>query len=123
MEDVSVISMLFTALFTLGCLFLVMAPLFGWNSYFTVKTTTSFSPNEKEVLLTTLNEIEFEYNMDKLSKKDYVELKKQYELQVAAVMKNEAKIEETPFDQKLLDDVEKEIQQAMLQYKKNKGES
>ncbi len=123
MEDISVISMLFTALFTLGCLFLVLAPLFGWNSYFTVKTTTSFSPNEKEVLLTTLNEIEFEYNMDKLSKKDYVELKKQYELQVAAVMKNEAKIEETPFDQKLLDDVEKEIQQAMLQYKKNKGES
>jgi hypothetical protein len=123
MEDVSVISMLFTALFTLGCLFLVLAPLFGWNSYFTVKTSTSFSPNEKEGLLTTLNEIEFEYNMDKLSKKDYVELKKQYELQVAAVMKNEAKIEETPFDQKLLDDVEKEIQQAMLQYKKNKGES
>lgn len=123
MEDVSVISMLFTALFTLGCLFLVLAPLFGWNSYFTIKTTTGFSPNEKEVLLTTLNEIEFEYNMDKLSKKDYVELKKQYELQVAAVMKNEAKIEETPFDQKLLDDVEKEIQQAMLQYKKNKGES
>lgn len=123
MEDVSVISMLFTALFTLGCLFLVLAPLFGWNSYFTVKTSTSFSPNEKEVLLTTLNEIEFEYNMDKLSEKDYVELKKQYELQVAAVMKNEAKIKETPFDQKLLDDVEKEIQQAMLQYKKNKGES
>lgn len=123
MEDVSVISMLFTALFTLGCLFLVLAPLFGWNSYFTVKTSTSFSPNEKEVLLTTLNEIEFEYNMDKLSEKDYIELKKQYELQVAAVMKNEVKIEETPFDQKLLDDVEKEIQQAMLQYKKNKGES
>ncbi|MCM3665459.1 hypothetical protein M3204_13655 [Mesobacillus subterraneus] len=123
MEDFSVVSMIFTAILTLGCIFLVLVPLFGWDSYFTVKTSNSFSPNEKEVLMTTLNEIEFEYNMGKLSKKDYMELKKQYELQAAAVMKNEAGIVETSFDQKLLDDVEKEIQQAMLQYKKNKGES
>jgi hypothetical protein len=123
MEDLSVFPMIFTAILTLGCIFLVLVPLFGWDSYFTVKTSNSFTPNEKEVLFTTLNEIEFEFNMGKLSQRDYLELKKQYELQAAAVMKNEAKIEEIPLDQKLLDDVEKEIQQAMLQYKKNKGDS
>jgi hypothetical protein len=123
MEDLSVFPMIFTAILTLGCIFLVLVPLFGWDSYFTVKTSNSFTPNEKEVLFTTLNEIEFEFNMGKLSRRDYLELKKQYELQAAAVMKNEAKIEEIPLDQKLLDDVEKEIQQAMLQYKKNKGDS
>jgi hypothetical protein len=123
MEDLSVLPMIFTAILTLGCIFLVLVPLFGWDSYFTVKTSNSFTPNEKEVLFTTLNEIEFEFNMGKLSQRDYLELKKQYELQAAAVMKNEAKIEEIPLDQKLLDDVEKEIQQAMLLYKKNKGDS
>lgn len=123
MEEISIISMLFTAMLALGCLFLILAPLFQWNSYFTVKTGSTFKLNEKEVLLSTLNEIEFEHKMDKLSDKDYLELKKQYEIQIVKVMKAESRMENTLEDSDLLEEVEKEIQQAMLQHKKNKGGS
>lgn len=123
MEEISVFSMLLTAILALGCLFLILAPLFKWNSYLTIKPHSSFSPSEKAVLLTTLNEIEFEHKMGKLSEKDYLELKKQYESKVATVMKLEAELEEAPADPELLEDVEREIQEAMLQYKKAKGES
>lgn len=123
MNEISAVSMVFTAIFALGCLFLILAPIFGWSSYFTVKTNDSQAPGEKEVLLTTLNELEFEYKMDKLSKSDYLALKKQYETKVAAVMKNEAFTEKTAVDEDLLAEVEKEIQQAMLKNKKDRGES
>ena len=123
MMEISVISMILTAILTLGCLFLVLAPLFKWNSYLTVKSHSNYSPSEKAVLLTTLNEIEFEHKMGKLSEKDYLDLKKQYETKVATVMKSEAELEEAPADPDLLEDVEREIQEAMLQHKKAKGES
>jgi hypothetical protein len=123
MEEISIISMLFTAILALGCLFLVSAPLLRWDTYSAVKSHKSISDNEKAVLLTTLNEIEFEYKMDKLSKKDYLELKKQYESQVANVIKKESKQDDTEADPDLLEEVEREIQQAMLKYKKTKGES
>ena len=124
MEEISVISMIFTALLALVCLFLVLSPLFNWNSFLTVKSASNISPSEKAVLLTTLNEIEFEHNMGKLSEKDYFELKNQYESEVANVMKSEASLEEAPADPDLLEEVEREIEQAMLQYKKKpKGES
>lgn len=123
MEEISIISMLFTAILTLGCLFLISAPLLRWNAYSPGKTNKIITENEKAVLLTTLNEIEFEYKMDKLSKKDYLELKKDYESQVAHVMKKETKMDDAEADQELLEEVEREIQQAMRKYKKTKGEN
>ncbi|WP_210365892.1 hypothetical protein [Bacillus sp. REN3] len=123
MEEISVISMLVTAVLALGCLFLVLAPIFQWNSLLTVKSHSNYAPSEKEVLLTTLNELEFEYKMEKLSTKDYIALKKQYEAQVAAVMKNEAEPEKAKIDEDLLAEVEREIQQAMQQHKEEKGGS
>lgn len=123
MEEITVISLLFTAILALGCLFLILSPLFKWNLYLSSKNHSNPSATEKEVLLTTLNEIEFEYKMDKLSEKDYHELKKQYESKVANVMKNDVSLEEVNADDELLAEVEKEIEEAMRQYKKTKGES
>lgn len=123
MNEISVISIIATAILALGCLYLILAPLFSWKTILTEKSSSNRAPSEKAILLTTLNEIEFEHNMGKLSEKDYVELKNQYETKVAKAMKTETALEEAPADPDLLEEVEREIQEAMLQYKKTKGES
>lgn len=76
----------------------------------------------KEALLTTLNEIEFEYRMDKISHADYKNLKKQYEKEVASIMKEEEQVVVTTVDQDLMAEVEKEIEAQMKSYKNKKGE-
>ena len=43
--------------------------------------------HEKQLLLTELQEIEFDYNMGKLSDTDYAALTKEYKLRTAAVLK------------------------------------
>ena len=44
---------------------------------------------KKEELYATLNEIEMDYKMNKLSFDDYQNMKKAYELEVATIIKNE----------------------------------
>ncbi|PLR99953.1 hypothetical protein CVD19_02255 [Bacillus sp. T33-2] len=115
--------MMLTAVLALGCLFLVLPPLFRWDSHLNKKAEIGISANQKEVLLTTLNEIEFEYKMDKLSDKDYHKLKKQYEAQIARIMKEDERAEKTAIDRDLLAEVELEIEQAIAGFKKAKGGS
>lgn len=117
MEDISIISMILTAALVLGCLFLILAPLFKWDVYLQPQASESNVANEKEVLFTTLNEIEFEYKMHKLSESDYKKLKKQYETQIAKIMKeDEGKLTKS-VDSSIMAEVEREIQTAM---KRNK---
>lgn len=89
MEDISIISMVFTAVLVLSCLFLILAPLFKWDSYVQFHSNEQNSAIGKEVLFSTLNELEFEYRMEKISENDYKKLKKQYESQISKVMKTD----------------------------------
>jgi hypothetical protein len=122
MQDISIISMVFTAVLALGCLFLILSPLFKWEAYMGLNTTGQDLPQIKEALLTTLNEIEFEYKMDKISHIDYKNLKKQYESQIASIMKEEEQFIKTKVDKDLMAEVEREIEATMQSYKKKKGE-
>ncbi|NHM32210.1 DUF3987 domain-containing protein [Neobacillus terrae] len=122
MQDISIISMVFTAVLVLGCLFLVLSPLFKWDVYLSLGTKTADPSSTKEALLTTLNEIEFEYKMDKISDSDYKVLKKQYESQIASMMKEEEQASPIQADKDLLAEVEREIEETMQTYKKKKGE-
>ncbi|MDP4087460.1 MAG: hypothetical protein Q8934_23120 [Bacillota bacterium] len=115
-------SMVFTAVLALGCLFLILSPLFKWEAYMGLNTTGQDLSQIKEALLTTLNEIEFEYKMDKISHIDYKNLKKQYESQIASIMKDEEQFNETKVDKDLMAEVEREIEATMQSYKKKKGE-
>ena len=121
MQDITVISMIFTTILALACLFLILSPLFKWDTYIQVSSKGKDIGATKEALLTTLNEIEFEYKMDKISHADYKHLKKQYEIEVASIMKEE-EIMHTNIDKDLLDEVEKEIEAQMQTYKNKKGE-
>jgi hypothetical protein len=121
MHDISIISIVFTVTIALGCLFLILSPLFKWDSF--LQTSNSLDlEGTKESLLSTLNELEFEYKMDKISHADYKNLKKQYEEQVALIMKEEEQITTTHIDKDLMAEVEKEIEAQMKSYKKKKGE-
>jgi len=122
MHDISIISMIFTAALVLVCLFLVLSPLFKQDEYLHVGAKDQDLAITKEALLTTLNEIEFEYKMDKISHADYKHLKKQYETEVAIIMKEEEQIMESNVDKDLMAEVEKEIEAQMKSYKNKKGE-
>ncbi|MBV7507436.1 hypothetical protein KW850_19535 [Bacillus sp. sid0103] len=121
MQDITIISMIFTTILALACLFLILSPLFKWDTYLQVSSKSKDINATKEALLTTLNEIEFEYKMDKISHADYKQLKKQYETEVASIMKEE-EIMHTNVDKELMDEVEKEIEAQMKTYKNKKGE-
>lgn len=122
MQDITVISMIFTTILALACLFLIISPLFKWDAYIQVSSKSQDIGASKEALLTTLNEIEFEYKMDKISHADYKHLKKQYETEVSFIMKEEEQLMETNIDKDLMDEVEKEIEAQMKTYKNKKGE-
>jgi hypothetical protein len=90
--------------------------------YFHVSSKSQDNAATKEALLTTLNEIEFEYRMDKISHADYKNLKKQYETEVASIMKDEEQMIQSNVEKDLMDEVEKEIEAQMKTYKNKKGE-
>jgi len=121
MHDISIISMIFTMALLLVCLYLSISPLFKLDAFLS-SNRKSDQVSPKESLLTTLNELEFEYKMEKISHADYQNLKKQYEVQVAAIMKEEEQIVDKKIDKDLMAEVEKEIEATMKSYKNKKGE-
>jgi len=123
MHDISIISMIFTAALALIALFLVLAPFFKLDTFIQIGSKDQDLVTTKQALLTTLNEIEFEYKMDKISHADYKNLKKQYETEVSKIMKEEEQqIVATNIDKDLMAEVEKEIEAQMNFYAKKKGE-
>ena len=123
MHDISIISMIFTAVLVLGCLFLAISPLFKLDSYLKLSTNVEDLVQTKETLLSTLNEIEFEYKMDKISQIDYKNLKRQYEDQIAVLMKEEEEgLTKQPIDKDLMAEVEREIAAAMQSHGAKKGD-
>ncbi|MCM3724555.1 hypothetical protein M3226_02400 [Neobacillus cucumis] len=123
MPDISIISIIFTAAWALIVLFLILAPFFKLDTFIQIGSKDQDLVTTKQALLTTLNEIEFEYKMDKISHADYKNLKKQYETEVAKIMKEEDQlIVDTNIDKDLMAEVEKEIEEQMNFYVKKKGE-
>ncbi len=120
MEDISIISMIMTAALVLGSLFLVLTPLFKWDAYLQFQPRGQNSSDAKEVLFTTLNEIEFEYKMDKLSESDYKKLKRQYEHQIAKIMKEDEGKVGNDIDPSLMAEVDREIEASIKRNKANK---
>jgi hypothetical protein len=122
MQDITIISMIFTAGLSLTCLFLILSPFFKWDAYLNVSTKGQDIASIKEELMSTLNELEFEYKMDKISNADYKKLKKQYEVEVISIMKEEEQMMEPSVDKELMAEVEKEIESQMKTHKNKKGE-
>jgi hypothetical protein len=122
MPEITIISMVLTAALVLVSLFLTAYPYFTWHAYVTKQSNPINENHSKEELLTTLNELEFDHKMGKLSDTDYFHLKKQYEIQVARMIRaNEQKASHEP-ENSLLEEVEQEIEETIRKYKLNKRE-
>ncbi|WP_248278501.1 hypothetical protein [Bacillus sp. DNRA2] len=120
--EISIISMVLTAVLVLSSLFLVLAPFFKWDNYLSFAGEKQETITDKEALLTTLNEIEFEYKMGKLSEGDFKNLKKQYETEVSKILKSEDRSVKAKVNSSVMADVEKEIE-AALKAKRGKKEA
>jgi hypothetical protein len=122
MPEITIISMILTAALVLVSLFLIAYPYFSWDAYLNKQSTSSIQNDSKEVLLTTLNELEFDHKMEKMSDTDYFQLKKQYEVQVARILRAEKQKTSKEADSSFLAEIEREIEEAARKYKTNKGE-
>jgi len=120
--EISIISMVLTAILALSCLFLVLAPFFNWNIFSINEGYKLEKTSDKEALLTTLNEIEFEHKMGKLSESDYKNLKKQYETEVSKILKSEETNFKTNVNASVMADVEREIEAALNRNRQKKEE-
>ncbi len=64
---------------------------------------------EKESIFAAIKEIDFDYDLGKLSKDDYDELQKKYKLQAASILKEIDKVSIKADESDLVDALEKEI--------------
>lgn len=115
-NQLTTIAMISSALLVLGCLYLTISPFFALDEgTFELK----FGKNKnkiqtnKEALYATLNEIEIEHKMGKISDEDYKELTNKYEDMIAKMMKDDEFVSTDNVDSKLLNEIEKEIQDEL----------
>jgi hypothetical protein len=119
--EISVLSMIASAVLVLVCLFLVISPFFK-NEMNLFSTAPDISAYEnKTALLTTLNEIEFEHKMQKISDEDYKKLKKQYENLIADLMKQDEQFVKKEVNQNALKEVEAEIEEELRRRQQEQG--
>lgn len=120
--DLSLFSMLVSAVLILTCLFLIINPFFK-NEKRDIDPELDLSIHENKMsLMTTLNEIEFEHKMNKISDEDYSKLKKQYESLIADLLKNEIHATKQEINLDVMNQVEAEIEKELQKRRESKGE-
>ncbi len=84
------ISIIASIMLVIGCLYFIWMPFTAKKASSAYNTAVFVDDKiKKEELYATLNEIEMDYKMNKLSLDDYQSMKKAYELEVATIIKNE----------------------------------
>jgi hypothetical protein len=115
-SQLTTIAMIVSALLVLGCLYLTISPFFATDEgTFELKFGKSKNNTQtnKEALYSTLNEIEIEHKMGKISDEDYNQLTSKYEAIIAKMMKEDDLNNFENVDGKLLSEIEKEIQEEL----------
>lgn len=75
--------------------------------------------NQKETLYSAIRDIDFDYELGKLSKEDFIELKNKYKLEAAGVLKEIDQIQ----NQSGTKTPDYELEQEILSYRKRKPDS
>jgi hypothetical protein len=119
--EISVLSMIASAVLVLVCLFLIISPFFKneMNLFHPVADLSAYE--NKTALMTTLNEIEFEHKMHKISDEDYKKLKKQYEILLSDILKEEEQLVQKEVNHDVLKEVEAEIELELRKRKEEQG--
>ncbi len=75
---------------------------------------------QKEVAISTLKELEFDFNLGKISKEDYEDLNEQYTRDAVDYIKEIDDLKKNP-EKKLNEDLESELEQEVLSLRKKPG--
>jgi hypothetical protein len=119
--EISVLSMIASAVLVLVCMYLIISPFFK-NELNLFRPVIDLSEHDhKAALMTTLNEIEFEHKMKKISDEDYKNLKKQYEIMLSDHLKQGNQIVQKEIDHDLLKEVEAEIESELRKRQEEQG--
>lgn len=118
--EISVLSIIASAVLVLVCIFLIISPFFKNEMNLFSPVIDLSAHDHKTALMTTLNEIEFEHKMNKISDEDYKKLKKQYEIMISDLLKNEEE-QVQKIDHVLLKEVEAEIEIELRKRQEEKG--
>lgn len=118
-----IVSLLIVAL----CLYMVIVPLLKKKvAIKQVDVETEFDDTSLKHIYATLNELEMDYNMQKLTDEDYGRLKSEYEKFAAELIakekREEAKVSKNS-NQDHIKDIEAEIEEELAKLRKERAES
>lgn len=103
-------------------LYLVVTPLLRKNN---IKLPVEIKDDTEEISLksvyATLNELEMDYHMQKLSEEDYHKLKNQYERQAVELLEKQKKKGKSDKGS-VVKDIEAEIEEELAKLRKERGE-
>jgi hypothetical protein len=125
------LSVFISILLAVAAMALVGYPLFTSSQLEVPEAVVPRRPNiidTKEVIMTTLGEIEFDYHMKKLSEEDYRELKNNYSGTALQILKAQQQIDSSAKRGRNvtnnLSDIDKEIEDDLIKLKgkETKGE-
>jgi hypothetical protein len=119
--EISVLSMIASAVLVLVCMYLIISPFFKNELNLFQPVIDLRAHDHKAALMTTLNEIEFEHKMHKISDEDYKKLKKQYEVLLSDLIKDNQQLDQKEVDHDLLKEVEEEIEIELRRRKEEQG--
>lgn len=105
-----------STLLVLGTIFLISYPLLKsiQQQEESVEPLYAADINNKEVIMNTLGEIEFDYHMKKISKQDYISLKSSYSKAAIEILKAEDSAVELAL-------IEQEIERELEQLENHKN--
>jgi hemoglobin-like flavoprotein len=119
--EISVLSMIASAVLVLVCMYLIISPFFKNELNLFQPVIDLSAHDQKAALMTTLNEIEFEHKMQKVSDEDYQKLKKQYEVMLSDLLKDSQQTVQKEVDHDLLKEVEMEIESELRKRQEEQG--
>jgi hypothetical protein len=119
--EISVLSMIASAVIVLVCMYLIISPFFKNELNLFQPVVDLSAHDQKAALMTTLNEIEFEHKMHKVSDEDYKKLKKQYEVLLSDLLKENQELEQKEVNPDLLKEVEMEIENELRKRQEEQG--
>ncbi|MFS1513695.1 hypothetical protein VQL36_14825 [Chengkuizengella sp. SCS-71B] len=119
------IVLLTSALMIIGCLYMVLSPFFH-QKIFTDGDLKKSSDNEviKKEFYATLNELEMDYKMNKLSEYDYKHLKEEVELFFIELLRDEDQLPELleeKENKQILEEIQSEVEIELELLRKERG--
>lgn len=117
-----ILYLLISSIIILVCVYLVVSPLFLQKKYVAYTIQEEKENLTLEAIYSAVNELEMDYLMKKIKKVDYLQLKEQYQLLAAKVMKTEGPLsKKNKKDSSDIDKVELEILDELKKIRKQKG--